>query len=80
MNKAAKITADLILVLVEAFGAENKGDFPYRESGKVVGLNTTWTQLGNAICQSGQSMARWLKKKYPDYVDLPERRPACVGR
>lgn len=73
-KKAARITAGMILVLVEAFRAERDGDFPYRDSGKVAGLNMTWTQLDNAMCQAGQSLARWLKKKYPDYVELTESR------
>lgn len=73
-KKAALITSDLILVLVEAYRAEHDGEFPYRESGKVAGLNMTWTQLDNALRQGGKSLAKWLGKRYPEFVEVPEQR------
>lgn len=73
-KKAALITSNLILVLVEAYRAENDGEFPYRESGKVAGLNMTWTQLDNALRQGGKSLAKWLGKRYPEFVEVPEHR------
>lgn len=73
-RRAALLTADLIINLVEAYRAEHDGAFPYRESGKVAGLNMTWTQLGNALRQGGRSLAKWLGKRYPDFVEVSEER------
>lgn len=73
-RKAALLTADLIINLVEAYRAEHDGAFPYRESGKVAGLNMTWTQLDNALRQGGKSLAKWLGSRYPDYVEVSEQR------
>ncbi|MFJ1470156.1 hypothetical protein [Massilia orientalis] len=73
-KKATLLTADLIISLVEAYRAEHDGSFPYRESGKVAGLNMTWTQLDNALRQGGKSLAKWLGRRYPDYVEVSEQR------
>jgi hypothetical protein len=73
-KKAALITADLILNLVEAYRAEHDGAFPYRESGKVAGMNMTWTQLDNSLRQGGKSLAKWLATRYPDFVEVSEPR------
>jgi hypothetical protein len=73
-KKAALITADMIAGLVDAYRAEHDGAFPYRESGKVAGLNMTWTQLDNALRQGGKSLAKWLAKRYPDFVEVSEER------
>jgi hypothetical protein len=73
-KKAALITSDLILTLVEAYRAEHDGEFPYRETGKVAGINMTWTQLDNALLQGGKSLAKWLAKRHPEFVELPEQR------
>lgn len=71
---AARLTANMILELVDGYRAEHDGAFPYRESGKVAGLNMTWTQLDNALRQGGKSLAKWLVKRYPDFVEVPEQR------
>jgi len=73
-KKASLITADLIVGAVNAYRAENRGEFPYRESGKVAGLNLTWTQIDNALRQGGRSLAKWLSKRYPDFVEVSEQR------
>lgn len=73
-KKATLITADLIVGAVDAYRAEHRGEFPYRESGKLGGLNLTWTQIDNALRQGGKSLAKWLSKRYPDFVEVSERR------
>lgn len=73
-RKASLLTADLIVGAVDAYRAEHRGEFPYRESGKVAGLNLTWTQIDNALRQGGKSLAKWLAKRYPDFVEVSEQR------
>jgi len=73
-KKATLITSDLLVDAVQAYRAENDGAFPFRESGKVAGLNLTWTQLDNALRQGGKSLAKWLQKRYPEYVEVSEQR------
>lgn len=73
-KRAILITADLIVGAVDAYRAEHRGEFPYRESGKLAGLNLTWTQIDNALRQGGKSLAKWLSKRYPDFVEVSERR------
>ncbi|MFC5512823.1 hypothetical protein ACFPOU_17100 [Massilia jejuensis] len=73
-RKASLLTADLIVGAVDAYRAEHCGEFPYRESGKVAGLNLTWTQIDNALRQGGKSLAKWLAKRYPDFVEVSEQR------
>lgn len=73
---AAQLTlrTNMIPDLVDAYRAEHDGAFPYRESGKVADFNLTWTQLDNALRQCGWSLAKWLEKRYPDFVEVPEQR------
>ena len=73
-KKATLLTADLIVGAVDAYRAQHRGEFPYRESGKVAGLNLTWTQIDNALRQGGKSLAKWLTKRYPDFVEVSELR------
>lgn len=73
-RKATLIPADLIIGAVDAYRAEHRGEFPYRESGKLPGLNLTWTQIDNALRQGGKSLAKWLAKRYPDFVEVSEQR------
>jgi hypothetical protein len=73
-NGAALITTDMIVDLLNAYQAEHDDAFPYRESGKVAGLSMTWTQLDNALRQGGKSLAKWLAKRYPDFVEVSEQR------
>lgn len=73
-KKAILITSDLIVGAVDAYRAEHRGEFPDRESGKVAGLNLTWTQVDNALRQGGRSLAKWLAKRYPDFDEVSEHR------